>query len=560
MLRRTIWRAGLFSALALITLGLTAAQTKTYSAERFDVNIVVEDNGALAITESITFHFVGEPFTFAYRELIPDRSDGILDITAWKDGQRLSGGENPGQVEVTGRNPIKVTWHFAPALGSHTFELRYRQPGVVRREGDADVLQYQPLPDAFDYPIAASTITVLFPDSAEPLAPPAVLIGNASAHLSHGEATFVSRDIAPNQTLVFDLRFPAGSLISAPPAWQARQQAQRAQAGWWAAASAGLTGMVIAALIAVARPQRQARQLTDSAPRYEPPGNLPPALAGALTTASAAWPHALGALFDLAARGVVAIEEAPRRRWSGRDFSIQQRQWPADLQPHEQGLLTALFETSQGRVEVVSFSQLQRLMSSRQWQKFRAPLEAELKAVGWWSPERAQARNRLFGWAVVALALGVIWLLVAGLWLQFMFGAWPLLWLIPSVVGCLLAAGLGSAIRPLTDVGVRQAAEWQSFAHYLRDMTRGRQAPAGPDAFERYLPYAAAFGLLERWVRYFQKSGWSQPPAWFHALPGEDVSSMVVFASMASHAGAAGGAAAGAAAAGAAGGGASGAG
>lgn len=562
MIRVKSWRVGLLCALALATLWLTAAaaaQTKSYRAERFDVNIVVEENGALAITESVVFNFVGEPFTFAYRELLPAQSDGILDITAWMDGQRLGAGENAGQVEISGRNPIKVTWHFAPTLGSHTFELRYRQLGVVRQDGAADVLRYQPLPDEFDYPIAASTVTVTFPDAADPLTSPTILTGNASARLSRGEVTFVSRDIAPNQTLVFDLRFPAGSLINAPPAWQQRQQAQRGQAGWWAVSGAGLTAVIVALLIGAARPQLQTRQPSDSATRYEPPNDLPPALAGALSQATVTWPHALGALFDLAARGVITIEETPRRRWGGSDFSIQRRQWPTDLRPHEQGLLTALFETRQGEVEAVSFSQLQRIMSSRQWQKFKDPLEAELKAAGWWSSDRAQARKRLFGWAVAALALGVIWLLVAGLWLQFTFGAWPLLWLIPWVVGCLLAVGLGSSIKPLTDAGAQQSAEWQSFSRYLRAVTRGRQAAAGPEAFERYLPYAAAFGLLERWVRYFQKSGWSQPPAWFHALPGTDTSSMVLFATMANNAGAAGGAAAGAAAS-SAGGGASGAG
>jgi hypothetical protein len=51
-----------------------------------------------------------------------------------------------------------------------------------------------------------------------------------------------------------------------------------------------------------------------------------------------------------------------------------------------------------------------------------------------------------------------------------------------------------NAISTLTPEGERQAAAWNSFQTHLQQVTR-RHVPATPDLFERYLPYAAGFGM-----------------------------------------------------------------
>ncbi|MBK8434354.1 MAG: hypothetical protein IPL28_25055 [Chloroflexi bacterium] len=83
--------------------------------------------------------------------------------------------------------------------------------------------------------------------------------------------------------------------------------------------------------------------------------------------------------------------------------------------------------------------------------------------------------------------------------------------------------------------------------------------------FEKYLPYAATFGLLDQWAKQFEKEGWTEMPAYFRVLPTTTSDqAMGVFVAMSATAnssgGSAAGAGAGAAGAGAAGGGASGAG
>ena len=123
----------LFLALSLIVLLLTQRQAvpaKEYSAERFDVSIAVQEGGSLIVTEAVSFKFVGGPFTFVFRDIPTDKTDGISISSASIDGQTMQRGTEAGQVEIAYGNPVKVTWHFAPVSDqTRTFVLTYNVQG-----------------------------------------------------------------------------------------------------------------------------------------------------------------------------------------------------------------------------------------------------------------------------------------------------------------------------------------------------------------------------------------------------------------------------------------------
>ncbi|MCA9926407.1 MAG: DUF2207 domain-containing protein, partial [Anaerolineales bacterium] len=182
-----MWRKVLFSLLVVFGLFVTraasqqvAAQEKSYSADRFDVDVVVQGDGSLLVTETVEFDFVGKPFTFVFRELPTDHTDGITNIVASVDGHIYPEGTNAGQVEITGRDPIRVEYHFEPTVNtSRTFVLQYTMLGVVRQEEGADLLIYQPLPDSYEYTIDSSVVTVRVPETAVLAADPTITAGNA---------------------------------------------------------------------------------------------------------------------------------------------------------------------------------------------------------------------------------------------------------------------------------------------------------------------------------------------------------------------------------------------
>ena len=66
MLKRTPFLAIL---LLLCALPLSVGAAKSYTAERFDVDWNLTENGTLEVTETVVFRFAGGPFTYVYREL-----------------------------------------------------------------------------------------------------------------------------------------------------------------------------------------------------------------------------------------------------------------------------------------------------------------------------------------------------------------------------------------------------------------------------------------------------------------------------------------------------------
>jgi hypothetical protein len=471
------------------------------------------------------------------------------------DGVRLPEGDQPGQVEIEGRDPVRVTWHFAPTSDAvHEFILTYLALGVVQKTAAADVVTWQALPDDYDYDIASSTVTLIYPETAELLAP--ATIDGVAATVAAGprQVTVTARNLQADTTLIVDLRFAPGSLTALTPAWQSRAEAQATRTRQNAPALLGLAALLLfgGGTLAYASWRRgQPAPVPDSGPRATPPGDLPPALVGALNASAGEPGHAavLGTLFDLARRGVLAIEQQPKRLPLGqKEFSVTLRERPAGLRPHEQALLDNLFgaEAAPGAGSPLT-RQMQRLLN--RWRLFADPVKAELRQAGWLDDDRRRRRG-LWTTGALLLVFASFGLFIAAVTLRGALGD-----AVVAVPAALLLLGLftlilAQQISPLSDVGLSEAERWKRFGGYLADVTRGREAVTRPDLFERYLAYAAGLGLAQGWLRFFQKQGELAIPAWFQPLAADGGAGFaaMIAATSASTSGAAG--AAGAAAAG----------
>jgi uncharacterized protein (TIGR04222 family) len=271
----------------------------------------------------------------------------------------------------------------------------------------------------------------------------------------------------------------------------------------------------------------------------------------------------LGTLFDLAGRGILEIHE--ERGWLGtRKYTLHRAGSVTGLRPHEQALLDALFA---GGKDSIDLTQVGTRLARRR-SEFTKALEEELSVRGWVDPERQRQRRWLLGLWGLAAVVSVGVLLIGGLWLGSILGAGPGAVGAPAVltgigggllVVTILGLGYAAGFSTQTAAGVEQAARWKAFKAYLEGVAKGREPAIRPDFFERYLPYAATFGLGTRWAKFFQKLGGVGLPAWFHAVEGSQADfGAIVPAISSAHSSASGGGGAGAA--GASGGGASGAG
>ena len=559
-------------AVLCLTVGVTQAQEKSYSADRFDSAVTVEDGGSVLVTETVVFDFVGGPFTFVFRELPTDLTDGISVLEATVDGRAYPIGENPGQVEISSGNPIRVTWHLEQTTNAtRIVGLTYRADGVVRQTNGADELRWQPLPDEYEYEIGSSTTVVDYPKRTALIAEPIVLAGSAEINRTADQVTFTSQRLQPNSTLVFMMQFEEGSLISAPPNWQVEQQADavrqdelQEQLPYWMAAAVALFGVGLAGLIAFWRRHAAPSSKTDLTV-MDPPGKLSPGLAGLLVSGATSpqWTHAQGTLFSLAEQSVLIIEELPEQKWYRKhDFAVKHVDQIATLKPHENGLLDMLFDEESGRSTSIKMSDMSKKISGKAWKKFEEPLREEIKEAGVLSQSRQNNRTRLVVASSLVLALGVVAVISTSLSGE-TFGLGPILLTIAIELLGLIGLVAGASLSPMSDEGAALAKSWIQYKNYLKEVSKGKRAIDSTSMFDKHLPYVAAFGLLHPWARRFEKEGWTEMPEYFHVLPTTNRSqAMTLFVVMAATSNSSGGSAAGAGGAGggAAGGGASGAG
>jgi len=585
-----MWRAllGLALLAGLFFSPSPATAQKSYSADTFNVEARIEEGGSLLVQEQVTFRFEGGPFSFVFRELPLTSTDGIVLISAGVDGRPWPAGTGPGQVELSGADPLRITWHLPETSDAvHTFDLNYRILGAVRQEtqtaSQADLLKWRPLPNEYEYPIAQSEVIVGYPTNLALLTAPTVSVGTAQIATLPGQVTFTTAAMAPSIPLEVELTFPQGTFISSPPAWQQAQFEQQAlrleqkeQGVFWLIGAGLLFIVGVAGAILATRPYRRVSDKRKGL-AYTQPDEIAPAIAGILrtTTGTPAWSHALGTLFDLAGRGLIVIEENSEKKWySSQDFVIRRldeeinpsgsSSQPA-LWPHEQAFVDLLFSDGSGRqVDTVKMSKMDKVITSSRWKLFSETLKAELKTDGLWSKDREQARRKLSYVGLVFLGLTLLSLpLILLVFNQ--SGLWALALMVALALISIAWIIAGSSISVWSSAGEALAEEWEPFYRYLKEVARGKAAPGQPDEFERYLPYAAAYGLLHQWAKGFEKKGWSETPAYFQTLSTSGQSNMAAFVAMTAVTSSSGGSAAGAGAAagaagGAAGGGASGAG
>jgi hypothetical protein len=550
-------RSILAPAAALLIISCSAVEAKKYTAERYDVQLQLEQPGNLVVTETVRFRFEGGPFTYVYRDIAATETDGIADVRTFIDGQ-------PVEASVTGESPVRVRWEFdAISDQTHTFTVTYRAMGVVRAGDGVQTLAWRALPPARKYRVSESEITLALPPGMNFVQPPALRRRSArfAADASGAQAVRL-RNLKDESRVTVTAEFAPGAFAGVPPQWQARSERQR-RAFLGGVRAGGLAAIPIAGLALLVVVRLRGSRSAGASPitglrMTAPPGPMTPAAAAALTGSNHG---AAGLLLDLARKGAVRIEETNRKIWGSRDFLVKRQPTRKPLTPHEQTFLSVVFR--EGETEI-PMSKLGSRLHSR-WSRVRSTLMAEMQDAGLVDEERRRHRIWLFAGAVVSFAAGGI-LLAIGV----ANGLFP----DPFVNGLLTAAGAmflliavaaliaGATASIWTDAGAATAQQWRAYSQYVKGVSKGSEQTPGASAVEQLLPYAAAFGAGAALVKLLKKTGSPVPlPGWFGALASVDGADVAAFVAFMSATDSSAGSSAGAgAAAGASGGGGSGAG
>jgi len=525
----------LLSVVMLLTAAPAMAEGR-YSADRYDSRIEVLSGGAMRVTETIALRFESGTYQQFYRAIPVRMTDGVEIESASMDGNVFPRGDGPDHIQVSGSSSVRVTWHFAPTSGStHTFELTYEARGVARQEQDADIVAWRMLPTEHRYQIASSTALISLP--APPSTPPAIdarRVGDSTADVDGRQVRIEANAIRGNGWLQAVIRLPRGSVVDAPPAWQRHETDINGLSSIWATAAAIVIVLGIALLFFVRQQyDPPAREFSANQRWQTPPDTLSPVVAGSLlANGTPRMEHAMAALFTLADRGELRIDEQSRMLGQ-RQFGIARIRTGRPLSPYEQQLLEIIFGSANESGAVSLGKARNRVM--RRFRQFRAALEPELQSAGLIDTDRRVVRKR-FGWiAATCLIAAGLASIVFSLFVE-RFGPWPML--IPLALGIVGVTALISmaAHTPLSNEGVRRARDWRGFRQHLRDVARDREPSPGDAVIRRMLPFAIALGLSQSWSSYLKRHR-AAAPEWFRALSATGNNSAVAFSAFVAHGG-----------------------
>jgi len=538
---RLVWLVLLLGMLvgilpALAPRDAAAAEAPQVRYDRFDVDIAIDPSGNFRVTEKQTLTFPPAPSTFTRAS----RNIGLSSVTDVRDVVVTSGSQTYTQTtNTTSRTPntfsldrsdsnLKIEWYFAQAAGQQrSFSIAYTVVGGLRINSDVDVLDWTALRPDLSADAAASTVTVILPQAVDKSQIKTDSLGaTAKATIVDGRTVrFDAGAVNRGKGLEVKVSFPHGLVSATAPPWQTQfeQQAQAQARRDSIQNLIILVSFVFGFLILIGGGiglyllwymrgrDRHVGLVADYL--REPPSDISPGIAGTLIDERADLQDVLATFADLGRKDVLHIDEVQTPGMFGvggqHDFVVDRLDSNAPLSTFEQTLLNTIFigGGTQVKLSEVKASLVASLP------RFGDQLYAEVVNLGYFtvSPEKTRRRYRSFGIALIGLA-AFAWLALlctvgttAG---GLTFAAFPL-----GIVGLALV-GLSRAMPAKTEKGAEEAAKWNAFKRYLENLEKYDKLEEAKGIFERYLPYATAFGLDKSFIQKFATVN-TPAPHWY---------------------------------------------
>ena len=253
--------------------------------------------------------------------------------------------------------------------------------------------------------------------------------------------------------------------------------------------------------------------------RYEPPEGLTVSEAGALIDNRVDMRDVTSMIVDLAVRGHLKIRKEEGTKLlgisvTGDTFEFERmtdrKAWDG-LAAHEIRLLNSLFDD--GAKQLVSTSDLK----NRFYKDLPGIKEAVWNAMIEHGMYRSRPDHVQAVWLVIAAVVGLGGAFL-GAGLASATGMSTVTTVTAAVLSGLIIAAFGVVMPARTRQGARAQEEALGFEDFLDhvESDRYRRMITGPEMFERYLPYAMAFGVEDNWASAFAEIYRDQPaPAWY---------------------------------------------
>jgi uncharacterized membrane protein YgcG len=557
---RDSWRA----FLALLLLAAPAVAHADERILRYLSDVQIEPDSSLDVTETIDVHAENDRIRHGIYRDFPTRYQspyGTRVRVGFRfEGATLDGSPVPASTEPVS-NGVRIKIGDANKfvdVGDHAYTIRYHATREIGRFQDYDELYWNVTGNGWIFPIDEASVRIRLPKAvgfgqrAAYTGPQGSTASNAQViDEKPGEISFqTTQPLDAYEGLTVAVAFPKGVVAEPPPS--SRAAAWLADNGPPAVGFLGLVGVCVFYYFAWARAGRDPRAGT-VVPIFSPPDNLSPAGMRYVTKMGADNRAFAAAIVDMGVKGHIKLVEEDGGWFSSNKTRLERLESSTPLPEEEQTALAQLARTGESVVMEQKNHERFGMAKNSLGEVLKDQYEGKLfkRNYGW-----AAAGLLFFAaafWltcaAVVAATDGAaIWeigvvlgsLLVAALlWLAFhdSTGGKCLATLV-GVIACTVAFTIGMPVLaaamnsgwwqplalPLLAVPVVLSAFWwiaaptkegravldhiAGFKQYLSITERERldrmTPPADtPGLFERYLPYAIALGVENRWANRF---------------------------------------------------------
>ena len=508
---------GLTAALLLVLGVAPAAAQRTLEIERFDARIVVATDGTIDVTETIRAKFTGE-WNGIYRKVPLDyRTDAgfkwsvRLDLISATDD---AGQELRTESKREGHFLQYKMWIPGAKDAVRTVVLRYKVRNALRFFEEHDELYWNVTGDEWDVALGDVSAVVVLPSGA----------GGVRATAFNGVYGSTAREAVSEiagDSIRFSmprkLEFREG--LTAVVGWNkglVPEPTTGQKVGGFVAANWPLA-LPIPVLIAMAmlwsRRGRDPRGLPVSV-QYEPPAGLRPAEAGTLTDESADMRDITATVVDLAVRGHLKIEEKEESKLFGlvkdKEFVFHKTDPPpggAALLSYESKVLHGIFKSNARQVELSDLkNEFYKDLSG-----IKSEIMDRLVQHRFYAKRPDSVRNR---WMALGIVAGMV-VGMGGAALGSKIGLAPVAFAVAGVSIGIIMLVFGYHMPARTIAGARTLEKLLGFSEFLERVEKeSYQVIKTPEMFERFLPYAMAFGVEEKWARAF-KDLYMEPPSWY---------------------------------------------
>lgn len=518
---RRLRRAAVFSFLALAAafLGASPARARQLTIESFDVQVVVQPDSTIDVTETLAVKFEGV-WHGIYRSIpVEYRGSLGLNYTLFLEPESVTDQDgNSLKYEVSKRGQYKQFKIYVPDAEdtTRTIVVRYKALDALRFFADHDELYWNVTGNETDAAIESASAHIELPAGVTGLHAAAFTGGygergqEADVKVSDNVVELrMQRPLSYHEGLTAVVGWDKGFVR--PPSALAKM-VLFLRSNWPFA-------VPILAFIFMAwfwySNGRDPRRNPISV-QYEPPEKLSPGEAGTLVDNEVAMRDITATIVDLAVRGFLTIEQQETSQALGlvhhKNFIFHRTKAASEwtgLKPHEQQLLSALFD--EGTSESVSLTDLQNHFYVH-LPAIRNRIFDGLMTNKFYSRRPDKMHQGYFVGGIV-IAFASFWLATP---VSTALGMAFLTVLLSGLLTGAIVAGFGHFMSARTVDGERELEKVLGFEDFLGRVQKDQieRLVKTPEMFDKYLPYAMALHVEKKWASTFQDI-YRQPPQWY---------------------------------------------